>query len=71
MDTNDAGKFGGVGGGAQGSAQARLFLRRLNHLKDKLEKEMDYMNISRMDLNDHVPKGGKRILEEERDRRKR
>ena len=56
-----------TGGG--GGAQARLFLRRLGHLKDKLEKDLEFMRISRSKVNDGAPKGGKRILEEERDRR--
>ena len=46
-----------------------MFLRRLNHLKDKIDKDLEYLRISRSKVHDAAPKGGKRILEEERDRR--
>lgn len=38
-------------------------------MKDKLEKDMEFMRISRSKANIGAPKGGKRILEEERERR--
>lgn len=55
--------------GPQGSAQSRLFLRRMNHLKETLDHEVEAIKISRNKANDHVPRAGKSILEEERSMR--
>ena len=49
----------------QGAANTRLFLRRLSHLKEKLDSELEPMKISRS-KQDQAPRSGKRILEEER-----
>ena len=41
----------------------------MNHLKEKLEKDLEFVRISRAKHNSQAPRGGKRILEEERERR--
>ena len=41
----------------------------MNHLKDKLEKDLEFVRISRAKHGSQAPRGGKRILEEERERR--
>jgi len=41
----------------------------MTHLKEKLEKDVEIVKISRSNANDYVPRGGKRALEEERERR--
>ena len=46
-----------------------MFLRRLGHLKEKLDLDMEIVKISRSKAHDRAPKGGKRLLNEERERR--
>ena len=54
-------------GNVAGTAQARLFLRRLNGIKDKMEKDMEYLRISR-ESSSKAPKGGKQLMKDVRRR---
>ena len=61
-----AGNTAVSGGPVQGAANTRLFLRRLGHLKEKLESELEFVKISRDKTHDKAPRNGKRVLEDER-----
>ena len=53
----------------QGPGQVRLFLRRMDHIKDKMEKDLEYLRISRSNANRHAPKGGAKLVQDEKARK--
>ena len=53
----------------QGPGQVRLFLRRMGHIKDKMEKDLEYLRISRSNANRHAPKGGAKLVQDEKARK--
>lgn len=52
-----------------GPGQVRLFLRRMGHIKEKMEKDLEYMRISRSNANKYAPKGGAKLVKDEKARR--
>lgn len=51
-----------------GQAQAKLFLKRLRGIKEKMDGELQPLGNSREDERNLAPKGGKQILKEQRKR---
>lgn len=47
-------------------AQNRLFLRRLNNIKDKMDSHMEALRITPDNADKYAPKGGERLLKEEK-----
>ena len=45
-----------------GPGQVRLFIRRMGHIKEKMEKDLEYLRISRSNANRFAPKGGVKIV---------
>ena len=52
-----------------GPGQVRLFLRRMSHIKDKMEKDLEYIRISRSNANRFAPKGGYKLVQEDKARK--
>lgn len=52
--------------GYQHTGQQRIFLRRMNHIKEKIEKDLELIRISRSDPNRGAPRGGLQIIKEEK-----
>ena len=49
--------------------QVRLFLRRLSHIKEKMEKDLEYIRISRSNKDRFAPKGGYKLVQDEKARK--
>ena len=49
-----------------GPGQVRLFIRRMGHIKEKMEKDLEYLRISRSNANRFAPKGGLKIVQEDK-----
>ena len=62
------GKVKSVNESNGGQVQAKLFLKRLSNISTKLNKEMELIKISRGGDYSDAPKGGKKLLREERKR---
>ena len=52
-----------------GPGQVRLFIRRMGHIKEKMEKDLEYLRISRSNANRFAPKGGVKIVQEDKARK--
>lgn len=50
-------------------SHAKLFLKRITNIKEKLEKTMEVAKVSRDNSDRHIFKGGKKMLREERSRK--
>ena len=41
----------------------------MGHIKDKMEKDLEYLRISRSKANRYAPKGGAKIVQDEKNRK--
>jgi len=52
LEMQTASSAGVTGMGTQGSTNTRLFLRRLTHLREKMDKDLEFVTISRDKMHD-------------------